>query len=421
MGHTETGDAASDTRRQVGNRWRDEDGAVLILMNLALMVLLGFAALVLDLGNARQQRLGAQTAADAAALAAVQELTGVPDLLAAQAVARSYVTANGFDGSVAEVNVPPTSGDHAGLPTCIEVKPAKDVPATFGRVFGVDSLSVRARAVACAGSEGGAGQAIFAGSTTCQNAIDWSGSTTQVNGGVHTNHDLHVGGSTNVVNGQAAYLSSLDAPPDKITFNPAASNPSQLANPQPYPVRFDIGAYAPSGARASLALSQGTYHDAGNDKIDMGWLTSRGLWNDATKTLAPGLYYTTNDIDLSASSINGNGVTFVSAGQISLSGSEHILTPWDPDGLLAFSNHQKDSDPYSAANCVSPGVKLSGSTHSWAGIVYAPRSEIEMSGSSNTTFNGALVGWTVKLNGSGLNINYDKRLSSESSTISLTE
>ncbi len=55
-----------------------EAGQVFVVFALALPVLLGFAALVVDLGNTYVQRQTVQQAADAAALAAVQELNFAP-------------------------------------------------------------------------------------------------------------------------------------------------------------------------------------------------------------------------------------------------------------------------------------------------------------------------------------------------------
>jgi len=52
----------------------DERGSVLIFVTLIMVMLLGVAALVVDLGNAAQQDRQAQVAADAGALAAVQKI-----------------------------------------------------------------------------------------------------------------------------------------------------------------------------------------------------------------------------------------------------------------------------------------------------------------------------------------------------------
>jgi len=54
----------------------DESGAVLVLSVVVLVVLLGFTALVIDLGIAHSHRRSMQAAADAAALGAAQNLAG---------------------------------------------------------------------------------------------------------------------------------------------------------------------------------------------------------------------------------------------------------------------------------------------------------------------------------------------------------
>ena len=52
----------------------DERGVVAIIVAIVMVVALGFLALVIDLGNGRQQRLQAQAAADASAIAAAEQL-----------------------------------------------------------------------------------------------------------------------------------------------------------------------------------------------------------------------------------------------------------------------------------------------------------------------------------------------------------
>lgn len=69
----------------------DEGGAAALIFALALPVVLGFGALVVDIGNARLARGHMQSAADAAALAASQVLT---DKTSAAALAVTYATNN---------------------------------------------------------------------------------------------------------------------------------------------------------------------------------------------------------------------------------------------------------------------------------------------------------------------------------------
>src|SRR5690242_20706070 len=68
-------------------RSRREEGQALVLMMLALVVLLGFAGLVLDIGRTYVAQRQLQQAVDASALAAAQDL---PDASTATTTANSY-------------------------------------------------------------------------------------------------------------------------------------------------------------------------------------------------------------------------------------------------------------------------------------------------------------------------------------------
>ena len=413
----------------------DERGIAAVWTAVILLFLIGATALAVDTSEFFQQARSQQRAADLACLAGAAELPSNPTLAVEKAAdfvrpnqpglhAISPSVPTSVAGNVStwlsgefilEVETPALFGGSSD-PNVMRVSLRQEVPTRFGTALGASSTSIRQEAFCLVTSSGGGGYAIFAGSTSCSNTVDWSGSTTYVTGGVHSNNDIHVGGQTNVVEGQATYLTSIDAPDDKITFIPDTGNPTQLPDPLTYAdigVNYQIADYQPGGARAVAAGSD--YHSAGSDKIDMGWLESRGLWNDTTKTMADGIYYTEDDIDLSASEINGTVTLVSSDGVISLSGSEHHLTPWDSndlsdpdddlDGLLIFSNRLHGGG---SSACSSAVVKMAGSQHDWAGTIFAPRGLIEMSGSSNTTLNGSLIGYAVKLNGSELNITYDK-------------
>jgi len=63
-------------QRQSALTSRDERGAVLVFVAIVMVMLLGFAAIGVDLGNARQQHRNAQNAADAGALAGAYALKG---------------------------------------------------------------------------------------------------------------------------------------------------------------------------------------------------------------------------------------------------------------------------------------------------------------------------------------------------------
>jgi putative Flp pilus-assembly TadE/G-like protein len=127
-------------------RWRDERGQALILTVLFLAVLLGMAAAVLDVGAWYRQHRQLQATADAAALAGAQGLaTGQGVALALQ-----YSDKNGGGVTGAGVTITSTK-----IPNdTIGVRASKPTPGVFTRLFGIDSVTVKATAKAQAGIPG---------------------------------------------------------------------------------------------------------------------------------------------------------------------------------------------------------------------------------------------------------------------------
>jgi hypothetical protein len=95
-----------------------ERGSVAIVVALALTLLLGFAALVVDVGLSWAVRAEAQTAADAAALAGASRLVAGP--AAAVAAVRRYLDANvpGLADRPADPNWPLNGTDEDGEVVC---------------------------------------------------------------------------------------------------------------------------------------------------------------------------------------------------------------------------------------------------------------------------------------------------------------
>lgn len=139
----------------------NERGAVLVVSCALMIALLALAAIAVDLGNARQHRRQAQNAADAAALAAANDL---PDLTAAIATAKLYSTTNGevpasaWTGCVDadHLHLTPDVEDNAN--ECISFSedllrvrvrlPIEAVSTYFGGFVGRSSVEVTASAVA---------------------------------------------------------------------------------------------------------------------------------------------------------------------------------------------------------------------------------------------------------------------------------
>jgi len=128
-----------DFAAKINNRISSEKGSVLVIVALGMVVLLGCASLVTDVGLLYTSRNRLINAADAAALAGAQELPDKPEM--AEAVAREYAKTNGVDEDHLEVEV---SADRKS----ITVKPRQNVRFLFAQVLGFTEQEVNAEATA---------------------------------------------------------------------------------------------------------------------------------------------------------------------------------------------------------------------------------------------------------------------------------
>ena len=81
---------------------KDESGASAIIVALMLVVLLGAAALAMDLGSAYSTGAKVQNTCDAAALAAAKEL---PNRCSTESVAKQFVKENGINPKYAKITI----------------------------------------------------------------------------------------------------------------------------------------------------------------------------------------------------------------------------------------------------------------------------------------------------------------------------
>ena len=130
------------------SRYGQQRGQAMVLTVVFLTVLVGMAALVIDLGSWYNAQRETQAVADAAALAGAQELPDDPT--AAHARANEYVTKNGGGNAVISFR---SSG--GGVDT-IRVDVDRDTPGFFAKAFGVDTVDVGAGATARASGPGAA-------------------------------------------------------------------------------------------------------------------------------------------------------------------------------------------------------------------------------------------------------------------------
>jgi Putative Flp pilus-assembly TadE/G-like len=124
---------------------KNERGQAIVLMVLSLVVLIGMAALVLDVGHWFRTKRRLQGTADAAALAAAQKLPEDPS--AAAAMAMNYANQNGGDVAGSDIIISSTAAPN----DTIYVKADRTDPGIFTGVLGITSAKIDAHAKARVG------------------------------------------------------------------------------------------------------------------------------------------------------------------------------------------------------------------------------------------------------------------------------
>ena len=119
-------------------RIRCESGQAIVFVVLALTVLVGMAALVIDGGSWYQAQRKLQTAADAAALGGAQHLP--TEQTQARTVALDYAQKN-------YAGIPAPAVDFPDVGT-ISVSATAQAPGIFARILDIDEVTVRAEAQA---------------------------------------------------------------------------------------------------------------------------------------------------------------------------------------------------------------------------------------------------------------------------------
>ena len=123
---------------------KDEGGAAMVLVAMAMVVLLGMAAFGTDLAWFYLNASRVQRAADAGALAGVVWLPGATGT--ANTTALSVAKQNGYDDLDADVTV--TSGVVGGEANQLQVTVQDIVPTFFAQIFGFDDMTIERSAVA---------------------------------------------------------------------------------------------------------------------------------------------------------------------------------------------------------------------------------------------------------------------------------
>jgi Putative Flp pilus-assembly TadE/G-like len=417
---------------------KKQSGQALVGSAIAMVVLCGFAGLAIDMGTLRYQKRLQQTAADAAAIAGASNLVVASGVSAGAVNAASqngFTDPNGGSGTpvstcaaagaavgtiCVQVNNPPTSGPHTADTKYVEVLVAEVQPTYFMTIFGVNSETITARAVATNVSKGGGagpGCLYTLGSPTSSiEGVNINGSATlnaptcgiEDNGNYNTKGNaLTVAASTfgvagsNIVKGPGGSVTCTQSPNSCPTAgvapvsDPLAGKLTPPCSPCTGGTSISIsgnGGFSGTGvtyANNTYTISPGTYTSIS--------ITGTGGGNSVV--FSPGVYVIDGSGGITIpgnSTITGNGVTFyfTNGATINMTGTPTInLTAPGPSGtypgVLFYQDPADTSGPSFGGN--------SGSFYN--GLLYFPSAQVTFYG-NNTSVNVAMtVADAVQLSG----------------------
>lgn len=425
-------------------RNRRERGISLLMVMLLIGPLLIVTALVTDVGFAKQRRREIQSGADAAALAAAQELDGgSTQITRAISAAKSWAGKN-VDGLTLDdwkrctdpdaLTARPDTGnqntcisfDSTSAPTRVRVRiPDEDQPQIFGALARAGPLEVTAFAVAARapGTPSSLGQC----GLCARDWIQWAGKQNiQVIGGgtVHTNQ---------MTANWDRYSSTISPCPVKAVSGNQANTrcPGTTNNPITYVSSAPADPFAgvpdpPVGIQPCRVNGQASNVNSSNaaSLIQPNRVFTQGVnLSNITLNLAPGNYYFAEGLRLQGNvTINGTGVTlfFVCAS----SNQPSVRCPNGNKGFIETMNSGNKmtitaptTGPYAGLaiyfdrqNSQGTAPKFSGdnSTFTFVGSIYAYGGKFTGSGNRVVDVTGRIYTQWWEDNGGGTTyIRYD--------------
>lgn len=267
---------------------KNRRGVVALIVVAGFFSISAFGLFVLDTGQIYRQRRHAQTAADAGALAGANEAyRGQWGLVTSSAEGGSSV--NGYTNATGNVTVtvhnPPVSGYYIGDNRFVEVIVVRRLPTHGLRLFGIDTVGIRARAVA--GAAGNSVNCVYTLDAAMRQSLHML-SSTQI--------DANCGVNINSRHSEALYMessSSIDA--SVIGVTGGVVNQAGAGALAPTPTTGIPAAPDPLGSLPAPTV--GSCNVTNYKKASGSWTINSGVYcgsikleNDASVFMNPGVY-----------------------------------------------------------------------------------------------------------------------------------
>ncbi|MBV9333925.1 MAG: hypothetical protein JO146_07940 [Candidatus Eremiobacteraeota bacterium] len=349
-----------------------ESGQVMPLIALALAVLMGFGGMGVDVGYWEYVQREQQTATDAAALGAAQELadSGCTNWSVATAGADADAARNGFAGGAnvtINVQTPPQNGPYAGDACAAYVQiSSKHVALFFTRLFGL--AAGQSETTEATAKAGGLGNGCIYMLAPNQNTNFHGANVVAPSCSIYVNGtaNFNAGNANAAFIGEANYAGSNNGG----TFG-GASPVSML--PIEDPCAEIPGCAYLAANPPPISPCNGSY--AGGSVLTPGCYSNLSL-NKATVTLSPGTYVLSGSSNFNQASITGTGVTiYIPAGATTNFNNVNSMSITPP----ASGNYAGVSFYQVPGN--SNGVNFNGSSINIGGLIYGPSASMNYNGS----------------------------------------
>ena len=392
---------------------RDRRGSVATIVALSAPVIVGFLGFAIDIAMWEGSQVGAQAAADQAALAAGLAISkGSNAATEAKAVSASFGYVHGVKGVQVAVNQPPTSGSYMTNASAVEVKITKPEGPYFSAAYRPNAPVVNTRSVSAPiGTAAGGGLCIMALETTatgisaggtpvldantCNIYVNSTNSrAVNITGTVSIKgYDIFIGGGVRSTGGAAVTPShAMQTYYTPATPDPYASRviPSFSGCDVTNPSYSGSGTYTVPGGGATPTVICGNLDVSGSGIVTFNpgvYIFDRGSFSmSGTMTVNA-----TGGVTLIFTSSTGSGI-----GRINTSGSQIFNIKAPPTGPSAGIAVWIDKRAASSTFSVTGS-----STWNVTGAIYVPNTALGWAGSGTSPCT-QLIAKTISISGSGV-------------------